>query len=348
MKSIIILLVFTGLAFSQSSLTKTDKEFATHVKQVWSSTDNSNYQKNFSDLLAECDKYLEDHPQTAIKAGILGYVFEMTAAISSDPNKVIKAADVLLENDNSFRTNMRVAQILIEKKFDNKRGIEILKRILPQASKGKEYYDANLLLASGELHLKNYQSSIGFLNDAIRSDSTKVDGYKALVEILPLAGREDEVNEVKAKLKTLENDPNIGVDLSSLSLSDINGNKVDFSNFKGSIVTMVFFRFECPYCRKEMPVFKELIKEHPEIKFVFITLDENVQDIKSRYLQEDQFSFLKDQTVIKFVDVFDNILDITITPQTLIVDKNSIVKFDYRGYYKDFVDKFERDTKSIK
>jgi len=348
MKSIIILLVFTGLAFSQSSLTKTDKEFATHVKQVWSSTDNSNYQKNFSDLLAECDKYLEDHPQTAIKAGILGYVFEMTAAISSDPNDVIKAADVLLENDNSFRTNMRVAQILIEKKFDNKRGIEILKRILPQASKGKEYYDANLLLASGELHLKNYQSSIGFLNDAIRSDSTKVDGYKALVEILPLAGREDEVNEVKAKLKTLENDPNIGVDLSSLSLSDINGNKVDFSNFKDSIVTMVFFRFECPYCRKEMPVFKELIKEHPEIKFVFITLDENVQDIKSRYLQEDQFSFLKDQTVIKFVDVFDNILDITITPQTLIVDKNSIVKFDYRGYYKDFVDKFERDTKSIK
>ena len=203
-------------------------------------------------------------------------------------------------------------------------------------------------MASGELHLKNYQSSIGFLNDAIRSDSTKVDGYKALVEILPLAGREDEVNEVKAKLKTLENDPNIGVDLSSLSLSDINGNKIDFNNFKDSVVVMVFFRFECPYCRKEMPVFKELIKEHPEIKFVFITLDENVQDIKSRYLQEDQFSFLKDQTVIKFVDVFDNILDITITPQTLIVDKNSIVKFDYRGYYKDFVDKFERDTKSIK
>jgi thiol-disulfide isomerase/thioredoxin len=198
------------------------------------------------------------------------------------------------------------------------------------------------------LHLKNYQSSVSFLNDAIRSDSTKVDGYKALVEVLPLAGREDEVKEVKAKLKTLENDPNIGVDLSSLSFSDINENKIDLNNFKGSIVTMVFFRFECPYCRKELPIYKELIKEHPEIKFIFIDLDENVQDIKLRYLKEDQFSFMRDHTIAKFVDIFDNILDITITPQTLIIDKNSVIEFDYRGYKEDFADKFEKDIKSLK
>jgi thiol-disulfide isomerase/thioredoxin len=348
MRTILIIILFAGLVFPQSKLTEKDKEFGTHIKQVWAGADKSNYQKNFSDLLVECDKYLKDHPQTAIKAGILGYVFEMTAAISSDPNEVIKAANVLLENDNSLKTNMRVAQILIEKKFDDKRGVEILKRILPQASNGKEYYDANLLLASGELHLKNYQSSVSFLNDAIRSDSTKVDGYKALVEVLPLAGREDEVKEVKAKLKTLENDPNIGVDLSSLSFSDINENKIDLNNFKGSIVTMVFFRFECPYCRKELPIYKELIKEHPEIKFIFIDLDENVQDIKLRYLKEDQFSFMRDHTIAKFVDIFDNILDITITPQTLIIDKNSVIEFDYRGYKEDFADKFEKDIKSLK
>ena len=111
---------------------------------------------------------------------------------------------------------------------------------------------------------------------------------------------------------------------------------------------MVFFRFECPYCRKEMPVFKDLIKQHPEIKFVFINLDESVQDIKSEYLEEDQFLFMRNQTIVKFIDLFDKILDITITPQTLIIDKNSIVKFDYRGYEDDFANKFERDTKSLK
>ena len=348
MKLIIILLVFTGITFSQSELTKADKEFANHIKQVWSSSNKDNYQKSFGNLLAECNRYLKDHPQTVIKPGILGYAFEMTAAISSKPNEVVKAANILLENDNSLRTKMRVAQILIEKNFDNKRGIEILKEIIPQASDSKEYYDANLLLASGELHLKNYQSSVDALNAAIKSDSSRTDAYKGLAQVLPLAGKENEVNKIKAKLNVIEKDPNINVDLSSLSLSDINGNKIDFSNLKGSIVTMVFFRFECPYCRKEMPVFKDLIKQHPEIKFVFINLDESVQDIKSKYLEEDQFSFMRNQTIVKFIDLFDKILDITITPQTLIIDKNSIVKFDYRGYEDDFANKFERDTKSLK
>lgn len=348
MKSFIILILFTGLAFSQSQITRADKEFATHIKQVWASTNKNNYQKNFGDLLKECNDYLSAHPQSAIKPGILGYVFEMTTAISSDAKEVEKAADNLLKNDSSFRTSMRVAQILIEKRLDDKRGIKIIKTIIPKASTGQEYYDANLLLASGELHLKNYQNSINALNAAIRSDSSRVDGYKGLVEVLPLAGGNDKVKEVSSKLKILGNDPNINVDLSSLSLFDIYNKKIDFKNFKGSIVTMVFFRFECPYCRKEMPVYKELIEQHPEIKFVFINLDESIQDIKFKYLKEDRFSFLKDQTIAKFVDVFDKILDITITPQTLIIDKNSVVKFDYRGYQEDFADKFEQDIKSLK
>ena len=110
---------------------------------------------------------------------------------------------------------------------------------------------------------------------------------------------------------------------------------------------MIFFRFECPYCKKEMPVYKELIKKHPEIKFIFINLEETVSEIKAKYLDKNEYSFLRNQTIAKFVDIFDKILDITITPQTLIIDKNSIVRFDYRGYQKDFTDKFERDTKLL-
>ncbi len=348
MKPILIFFLLTGLAFSQSRLTKTDQEFGAHIKEVWAKTNKSNYQKNFSDLIAECKNYLRDHPQSAIKPGILGYVFEMTAAISSDAKDVVKAADVLLQNDNSIRTSLRVAQVLIEKKIDDKRGIEILKEIIPEASRGKEYYDANLLLASGELHLKNYQNSIDALNAAIKSDSSRVDGYKGLVEILPLARMEDDVSKVKAKLKILEKDPNINVDLSSFSIFDINEKEVKFKNFKGSIIIMVFFRFECPYCKKEMPVYKELIEKHPEIKFIFINLEETISEIKSKYLKEDEYSFLKNQTIAKFVDVFDKILDITITPQTLIIDKNSIVKFDYRGYQKNFADKFESDIETLR
>jgi thiol-disulfide isomerase/thioredoxin len=348
MKTFLIFILFTGLAFSQSKYTKEDQEFADHVKEVWKSSNNENYKKQFTELITECNNYLKDHPNSAIKPGLLGYIFEMTAALDPGALEVRKAGDNLLKYDSSFKTSLRVAQILIEKSFDNKRGIEIVRKIIPEAQNPKDFYDANLLLASGELHLKNYKSSLKALNAAVKRDSSRVDGYKGLLQVMPLAGEEKGLQNVKEKLSILEKDPNINVDLSSFSFFDINEDRVEIKNFKGSPLVLVFFRFECPYCRREMPVYEKLIKKHPHLKFIFINLEETVQDIRSKYLKEDKFSFLANQTIAKFTDAFDDILDITITPQTLIVDKNSIVKFDFRGYTKDFPEKFEFDIKSLK
>ncbi len=348
MKIFLVIFLLTGLAFSQSKYTVDDEAFSAHIKEIWNKTNTNNYKEYFTNLLTECNNYLKVHPNSAIKPGVLGYIFEMKAAISSDPRKVSQAGDVLLKYDDSFKTSLRVAQILIEKKLDDKKGIEIIKGIITKATAKSDYYDANLLLASGELHLKNYQKSINALNAAIKSDSSRVDGYKGLVQVLPLAGEKIGLAEAKAKLNALDKDPNIGVDISSFSIYDIYENKVDFKNFRGSLVVMIFFRFECPYCRREMPVFSELIKKHPEIKFIFVNLEESVSDIKFKFLKEDEFSFMKDQTIVKFIDKFDKILDITITPQTLILDKNTIVKVDYRGYQENFVDKFESDINDIK
>ena len=348
MKTFLIFILFTGLAFSQSKYTKEDQEFADHVKEVWKSSNNNNYKRQFTELIAECNNYLKDHPNTAIKPGLLGYIFELTAALDPSMQEVRKAGDNLLKYDSSFKTSIRVAQIFIEKKFDDKRGIEIIREIIPKAKDTKDYYDANLLLASGELHLKNYKSSLYALNAAVKSDSSRVDGYKGLLQVMPLADEKRGLQKVKEKLSVLEKDPNINVDLSSFSFFDINEEKVEIKNFKGAPLVLVFFRFECPYCRKEMPVYKVLIKKYPDLKFIFINLEETVQDIKFKYLKEDKYSFLRDQTIAKFTDAFDNILDITITPQTLIVDENSLVKYDFRGYRKDFPGKFEDDIKSLK
>lgn len=348
MKTFLIFILFIGLAFSQSKYTKGDQEFADHVKEVWKSSNNNNYKKQFNELITECNNYLKDHPNTAIKPGLLGYIFEMTAALDPGVQEVRKAGDNLLKYDSSFKTGLRVAQIFIEKKFDDKRGIEIIREIIPKAKDTKDYYDANLLLASGELHLKNYKSSLYALNAAVKSDSSRVDGYKGLLQVMPLADEKRGLQKVKEKLSVLEKDPNINVDLSSFSFFDINEEKVEIKNFKGAPLVLVFFRFECPYCRKEMPVYEELIKKYPNLKFIFINLEEAVRDIKFKYLKEDKYSFLRDQTIAKFTDAFDNILDITITPQTLIVDENSLVKYDFRGYRKDFPGKFEDDIKSLK
>lgn len=348
MRFFLVVILLTGCAFSQSALTKEDRAMSLHIKEVWAKANKNNYEKLFADLIDECEKYLKVHPTTVIKPGILGYVFEMTSAISQDVSVVTKAADDLLQNDSSFKVHLRVAQVLIEKKINDKKGIEILKNVLPETPGKKEFYDINLLLAAAELHLKNYQDAISYLNAAIKSDSSRVDGYKGLLDVMNLTATKDKIVNIEKKIKSLEKDPNINVDLSSLSLYDINGGVVSFKNYKGSIITIVFFRFECPYCKKEIPALKELIQKYPGIKFIFVNLGESVPDIKNKYLKESGFTFLQDQSIIKFADVFDKILDITITPQVLVVDKNSIVKFDYRGYQNDFAEKFEQDLTTLK
>ena len=348
MKFFLSALLISSLAFAQAGLTQKDKEFANHVKQVWSKVTKDNYKKLFTDLTNDCNDYLKANPNTAIKPGIFGYVFEMKAVMSNNPVEITKAAEKLLMYDKSIKTNIRVAQVLIEKKVNDKMGVGVLQKILPSIKPGQQYYDAHLLLAAGEMHMGNYSGAMNSLNEAIKSDSSRIDAYRGLRDVMKTSGQTKGLAGVEAKINELDKDPNINVDISSLSLDDINGNRVNFSDFRGSVVAMIFFRFECPYCRKDMPVLKNLIKKYPAVKFVFINLNESLSDIKTKFLPENQFSFLQNQTIITFADIFDKMLDITITPQTLIVDKNSIVKFDYRGYQENFEGKFEADIKTLR
>ncbi len=348
MRLLFSLLLISSVAFGQSVVTQKDKNFANHIKRVWAKVNKSNYQNLFAELTKECDEYLKKNPDTVIKPGILGYVFEMKATIGKNSDEVTQAAEKLLKYDNSVKTNIRVAQVLIEKKIDDKKGIEVLQKILPSLKHGQQFYDAHLLLAAGEMHLKNYEGAMQSLNEAIKSDSSRIDGYKGLLDVMKKSGNTQNMVKVEKEIKKLDIDPNINVDISSLSLFDINKKEIKFSNFKGSVVVMVFFRFDCPYCKKDMPVLKKLIKKHPDVKFVFINLNETVSEINNRFLPMKEFSFLRDQTIIQFTNIFDKILDITITPQTLIVDKNLIVKYNYRGYQENFEQKFEDNLQALR
>lgn len=347
MKIFLAIILISSLAFGQAGLTPKDREFADHVKQVWGSATKTNYHKLFAGLINDCNNYLENNPNSVIKPGILGYIFEMKAVATNNPAEITRAAENLLKFDKTIKTNIRVAQVLIEKKINDKKGIDVLKKILPSIKPGKTYYDAHLLLAAGEMHVKNYTAAMNLLNEAVKSDSSRIDGYRGLRDVMKTSGRTKNLPLVEKKISQLDNDPNINADVSSISLYDINQDKVNFSDFRGSVLVMVFFRFECPYCRKDMPVLKELIKKHPDIKFVFINLEESILDIHSKYLPQEEFSFLRNQTIIKFTDIFDKKLDITITPQTLVVNKNLVVKYDYRGYKENFTENFEEDLKSL-
>ena len=347
MKILSILLLCSLLGFSQTKTTNEDQSMGDYIKKTWATANQNNYKEVFGKLIKDCEQYLLVHPKTSIKNGILGYLFEMKAASFTDKNEITKAADLLIKNDMSVKSAIRAGQVLIEKKINEKKGIEILKNILPSLKDTKQLYDTNLLLATGEMHLKNYSNSIKYLKNAVKKDPGRIDGYKGLKELYTMTGKKNELAEVTKKIAELEVDPNINVDLSSFGFMDISGNDFIIGDFKGQRVAMVFFSFECSYCKKELPVIKNLIEKYKDLKFIFINLEENVSEIKNKYLLEEEFSFMQSVTIAKFGPAFDKILDITITPQVLLLDKNSIVKYDYRGYLENFAERFEKDINTL-
>lgn len=347
MKILLVIILCSALGLGQSKTTDKDRNMVEYIKKNWATANQNNYKEVFGKLINDCEQYLVAYPETSIKNGILGYLFEMKAAAAANKSEIVKAADLLVKNDKSVKTSIRAGQVLIEKGIDDKKGIEILKKILPSIKDSKQFYDANLLLASGEMHLKNYNLSIKYLRSAVGRDPGRVDAYKGLKELYSLTGNKNELAVVSKKIAEIEVDPNINVDLSSFGFMDISGNDFIIGDFKGQRVALVFFSFECSYCKKELPVIKNLIEKYNDLKFIFINLEENVSEIKNKYLLEEEFSFMQSVTIAKFGAAFDKILDITITPQVLLLDKNSIVKYDYRGYLENFAEKFKKDISTL-
>ena len=72
-------------------------------------------------------------------------------------------------------------------------------------------------------------------------------------------------------------------------LSDINGNAVKMSQFRGKTVVLIFWASWCPDCRAEVPALKELqAKTDPnKVVFVSISSDRTVEAWK-KYVAENE------------------------------------------------------------
>ena len=72
-------------------------------------------------------------------------------------------------------------------------------------------------------------------------------------------------------------------------LSDINGNAVKMSQFRGKTVVLIFWASWCPDCRAEVPALKELQAKTDPSKVVFVSIssDRTVEAWK-KYVAENE------------------------------------------------------------
>ena len=107
------------------------------------------------------------------------------------------------------------------------------------------------------------------------------------------------------------------------TVTDINGNKVNLSDYKGKPVVVNFWATWCYYCKVEMPDFNEAYKEYPDVQFLMVNATDGKHEtveIAKSYIEQEKYDF----------DVFFDTVDrnavrtynVSNYPQTLFIDKD--------------------------
>ncbi len=107
----------------------------------------------------------------------------------------------------------------------------------------------------------------------------------------------------------------------NFTVTDINGNKVKLSDFKGKPVVINFWTTWCTYCKIEMPDFDDMYKEYPDIQFIMLnTTDGDTVETAKAFIEDNEYSF----PIFFDSENYDasKVYNITSYPQTVFIDKD--------------------------
>ncbi len=142
---------------------------------------------------------------------------------------------------------------------------------------------------------------------------------------------DNSVQEVVAENSmTPENVINTKVD--DFSLSDVDGEQRNLSEWQGKVIVINFWATWCPPCREEIPAFIELQEQYSNdgLQFIGIALQE-AEEIRDFIIEFDVNypSLVGTDDVIKLANKLGN--NIGALPYTVIINRDGVISFTRRG-----------------
>ena len=360
-----ILFVLSILFVSFSSFAQTttyskeEEKMVNYVDNGWAYSQKYDSVQNVKPVLDSCWKFLKKYPRSFAKPNVFSFMLEMTILISKDTAVINPLIDSVLYYDNLPVTKERIGEILITRNLDVVRGRNMIIKILPKLNMPFHKYKAYMLLAKSDIYLGKYLSARMNFENALRIDSTRAEGWYEYLCFLKMREMHNTSIKVQAKIKELEEEEqihytnytntssNINKNISNIEMKNLDNMKFRFKSMKGRVLVIDRFNFWCGYCAKEFPLFKKIMKEFPQVKFIFVDYGESTQELKGRYFKMKKFSFLKNQIVVFGNKKFNDTIYALGVPQTLVIDKNGTVRYDNMGYNKNLDKLLKKELKFL-
>lgn len=144
--------------------------------------------------------------------------------------------------------------------------------------------------------------------------------FVALVAVFSLVACDDSSTQVQK----LPQGGLIGQSAPELTLTDMQGQEVSLSQFRGKVVILNFWATWCPPCREEMPSMEKLHRDYQDKGLVMlaVNVEQNGKEVVADFLKKTPYSFPilldGDQTVQNSYGVFR-------FPESFIIDRNGVV-----------------------
>lgn len=128
----------------------------------------------------------------------------------------------------------------------------------------------------------------------------------------------------------------------NFTLNDIDGNRVQLSDFDGQIRIVDFWATWCPPCKAEIPHFIALAKKYPKVAILGISLDQGGPKIVKEFAEEYGVNYPMLMANRETVQAFGDIRSI---PTTFVIDQQGQIIKKYVGYRSQ--DVFEKDILAL-
>lgn len=116
----------------------------------------------------------------------------------------------------------------------------------------------------------------------------------------------------------------VGGTAPDFTLTDMQGNQVALSQFRGKVVLVNFWATWCPPCREEMPSMERLYRRYKDKGLVLlaVNIEEQGYQAVSRFLMGKNYSF---PILLDTAAEVQNNYKVFRFPETFIIDRNGVI-----------------------